>query len=211
VVRGEQDGMTASASVTAGENLGSGMIQANTSNPVQFGLWVQEGRLRAYLNGQRLVDVNQVSLPPITQVDAHVGGYRPNGIRQVRVAESTPDFSAMMASSGKYVTHGINFDTDSDRLKPESAAVLKQIVAGLQKNPALKLEIDGYTDSVGDAAHNLDLSKRRAGAVKSVLVMQFGIDAARLTSNGFGTAKPISSNDTADGRAQNRRVEFVKQ
>jgi outer membrane protein OmpA-like peptidoglycan-associated protein len=60
----------------------------------------------------------------------------------------------------------------------------------------LKLEIDGYTDSVGDAAHNLDLSKRRAEAVRSVLVAQFGVDAARLTSNGFGAAKPIDSNDT---------------
>jgi len=74
----------------------------------------------------------------------------------------------------------------------------------------LKLEIDGYTDSVGDSAHNLDLSKRRALAVQTVLVSQFGIDAARLTSNGFGQTKPIGSNDTPDGRAANRRVEFLK-
>jgi OmpA-OmpF porin, OOP family len=88
--------------------------------------------------------------------------------------------------------------------------VLKQVAAGLQKNPNLKLEIDGYTDSVGDAAHNLDLSKRRAKAVASALAAQFGIDAARLTVNGFGADKPMASNDTADGRAANRRVEFLK-
>src|SRR5689334_7777713 len=116
----------------------------------------------------------------------------------------------MLASSGKYVTHGINFDHDSDRLKPDSAAVLKQVAAGLEKNPNLKLEIDGYTDSVGDATHNLDLSRRRAEAVRSVLISQFGIEPGRLTASGFGAAKPLGSNDTPDGRAQNRRVEFLK-
>ena len=80
----------------------------------------------------------------------------------------------------------------------------------MAKNPNLKLEIDGYTDSVGDAAHNLDLSKRRAQAVQTVLVSQFGVDAGRLTASGFGAGKPIGSNDTPDGRAENRRVEFLK-
>jgi outer membrane protein OmpA-like peptidoglycan-associated protein len=116
----------------------------------------------------------------------------------------------MINSTGKYITHGINFDTDSDRLKPDSAAVLKLVAAGLSKNPNLKLEIDGYTDSVGDSAHNLDLSQRRAKAVQSVLVAQFGVDASRLSANGFGPAQPIGSNDTPDGRASNRRVEFIK-
>ena len=109
------------------------------------------------------------------------------------------------------MTHGIHFDTDSDRLKPESGSVLKLVSNALLKNPNLKLEVDGYTDSVGDAAHNLDLSKRRAQAVMTVLVTQFGVDAGRLTSNGFGPAQPIGSNDTPDGRAANRRVEFVRQ
>ena len=106
---------------------------------------------------------------------------------------------------------GPNSDNDSNRLKPDSAPVLKQIVAGLEKNPNLKLEIDGYTDSVGDAGHNLDLSQRHAEAVRPVLASQLGVDAARLTSNGFGAAQPIASNDTPDGRARNRKVEFVEQ
>lgn len=209
-VRGEPDGQTASVSIDAKEHLGEGKIQTDTSRPVAFALWVQQGRMRAYLNGERLVDVNQVEFSPITYVEARIGGYRPNGIRSVRIAESAPDFSTVIRSSGKYVTHGIFFDTDSDRLKPESGAVLKQVAGGLQKDPTLKLEIDGYTDSVGDAVHNLDLSKRRAQAVASVLVSQFGVDAGTLTVNGFGTAKPIASNDTPDGRAANRRVEFLK-
>jgi OmpA-OmpF porin, OOP family len=177
---------------------------------VLFALWAQQGRVRAYVNGERLVDANQVEFNPITHIAVELGRYRPNGIRSVRVAESAPDFSSVINSTGKYVTHGILFDTDSDKLKPESGAVLKQVAAALQKNPNLKLEIDGYTDSVGDTAHNTDLSKRRAQAVSAVLASQFAIEPARLTVNGFGAGNPIASNDTAAGRAANRRVEFVK-
>lgn len=215
MVRGEPDEHRASTRINwpgHGE-LGSGEIKtADSTNttPVKFALWVQEGRLRAYLNGQRVVDVNQVDAAGITHILAEVGRYRPNGLRSIRVAESAPDFSTMISQTGKYVTHGIHFDTDSAILKPDSAAVLKQVANGLDKNPNLKLEIDGYTDSTGDAAHNLDLSKRRAEAVKAVLVSQFGVDDSRLMANGFGPDKPVGSNDTAEGRAQNRRVEFVK-
>jgi OmpA-OmpF porin, OOP family len=183
----------------------------DTINPVQLAVWAQQGRVRVYLNGRPFVDSNQVKLGPIDhiqlQVDARSG---PFGLRSVRVAECAPDPGAMFATTGKYVTHGIYFDTDSDILKPESAPVIKEISTALYKSPGLKLEIDGYTDSTGEAAHNLDLSKRRAAAVASVLVSQFGIDQSRLSSNGFGVANPIASNDTSDGRAQNRRVEFVK-
>jgi outer membrane protein OmpA-like peptidoglycan-associated protein len=213
MVRGEPDGVTANCSIEAAGNgtLGQGGVQTDLTKSVEYALWVQRGRVRAYLNGQRLTDVNQVNVPPIDHIVANIAGYRPNGIRMVRVAESAPDFSAMIGSSGKYVTHGIFFDTDSARLKPESAPVLKMVARGLEKNPNLKLEIDGYTDSVGDAAHNQDLSRRRGEAVRSVLIAQFGVDAARLTAAGFGADKPVASNDTADGRAQNRRAEFVRQ
>jgi outer membrane protein OmpA-like peptidoglycan-associated protein len=192
---------------------GKDVANIDFTQPVHIALWVQNKRLRVYVNGERVLDVNETDVPPPSLIYAEFNGGAPAadvGIRRVRVAESAPDFSTVMASTGKYVTHGINFDTNSDRLKPESAAILKQVAGGLDKNPNLKLEIDGYTDSVGDAAHNLDLSKRRAEAVRSVLVAQFGIDAGRLTSNGFGAAEPIGSNDTPEGRAGNRRVEFLK-
>jgi outer membrane protein OmpA-like peptidoglycan-associated protein len=214
MVRGEEDGNTVNLSMTASCNgcgdLGSGTYQTDTSKPVEFGLWVQQGRLRAYVNGNRLVDVNQVDASNITNVEAQLAQYRPNGIRKVRLAESAPDFSSIISSTGKFVTHGIYFATDSDVLQPESAPVIKEVASALTTNPALKLEVDGYTDSVGDAAHNLDLSNRRAQAVTSVLASQFGIDASRLSAKGFGAASSIASNDSADGRATNRRVEFVK-
>ena len=194
-------------------DLGYPELAADLTQPVSFALWVQDGRVRAYVDGSRMLDVNQVEIPENDRLcmQFYANPARPVGVRNLRLAESAPDFSTVMTTTGHYVTHGIYFDTDSARLKPESAAVMKAVAQGLDKNPNLKLEIDGYTDSTGDAQHNLELSKARAEAVRSVLVQQFSVQPGRLTSNGFGVDKPIASNDTPDGRAQNRRVEFTKQ
>ena len=200
---------------TSKETVGEAEPEIDFSQPIKEALWVQNGRLRFYINGQKVVDANQIELPPLetAQIYAELygGDNAAAGYRMVRIAESTPDFSQMISSSGRYVTHGILFDTDSDRLKTESAAVIKSIARGLETNPNLKLRIEGHTDSTGAADHNLDLSKRRAEAVKAVLVSQFSVDASRLSTDGLGAGKPLDSNDTPQGRAQNRRVEFVKQ
>lgn len=110
---------------------------------------------------------------------------------------------------GRLVTHGILFDTGKSVVKPASMGTLRQITAALKNDASLKLEIGGHTDSDGDAAKNLSLSTARAEAVKKVLVDQ-GIDASRLTAKGYGASKPIDSNTTPEGKANNRRVEFVK-
>jgi OmpA-OmpF porin, OOP family len=196
------------------QDLGRKRTAANWAEPAKIALWVQNGRVRIFVNGEKQLDFNQVDLPAIDQVEmAHdfYGANQSIGYRMVRFAESTPDFSQMITSSGRYVTHGILFDTDSDRLKSESAPVIQGIAKGLETNPNLKLLIEGHTDSVGNAAHNLDLSKRRAEAVKAVLAAQFSVDTARLTTAGLGSTKPSDSNDTPQGRSQNRRVELVKQ
>lgn len=196
------------------QELGRKTSPADWKEPVKIALWVQNGRIRTFVNGEKQLDFNQVDLPPIDKVEFSHDFYGANtsiGYRMVRFAESAPDFSQTILSSGRYVTHGILFDTDSDCLKPESAPVIQGVAHALEANPALKLLIEGHTDSVGAAAHNLDLSKRRAEAVKTVLVSQFKIDAARLSAAGLGATKPIDTNDTPQGRSQNRRVEFVKQ
>ena len=199
------------------EELTSQQLPMDWTKPVKQALWLQNGRLRFYVNGQRVMDVNQIEFPELGPFDIDINGPGGNdrqgyvGFQLFRVAESAPDFSKTLFSSGRYVTHGILFDTDSDRIKAESAPVLKMIAKALETNAALKLLIEGHTDSVGNADHNLDLSKRRAESVKSVLASQFGIDASRLTTAGLGATKPVESNDTPQGRAQNRRVEFVKQ
>ncbi|MGJ5818327.1 OmpA family protein [Paludibaculum fermentans] len=196
------------------QELGRKRLPMSWNNVVRFALWVQNGRMRIFVNGEKQLDFNQVDLPPITKVDfvnSNSFAGQSIGYRMIRFAESAPDFSQTLSASGRYVTHGILFDTGSDRMKPESAAVIQTIAKGLETNPNLKLLIEGHTDSVGNAAQNLDLSRRRAEAVKGVLAAQFGIDAARLTTAGLGATKPIDSNDTPQGRSQNRRVEFVRQ
>lgn len=197
--------------VDSTENLGEKTPLVNWSQPVKLALWVQNGRLRIYLNGDRIIDVNQVELPAIASVGVHMWtGVKSVGFRFVRFAESTPDFGQTIMASGKFVTHGILFDTDSDHIKPESAAVIQEIARGLSQSSDLSVEIDGHTDSTGAAPHNMDLSKRRAEAAKNILVAQFSIDSGRLTTAGFGSSKPIDTNTTAAGKAQNRRVEFVR-
>jgi OOP family OmpA-OmpF porin len=141
--------------------LGRKRFPTNWKEPVKLALWVQNGRLRVFVNGEKQLDFNQIEMPPIDKVEfAHdfYGANQSLGYRMVRFAESTPDFSQLISSSGRYVTHGILFDTDSDRLKPESAPVIQSIARGLETNPNLKLLIEGHTDSVGSAARNLDLS-----------------------------------------------------
>jgi outer membrane protein OmpA-like peptidoglycan-associated protein len=111
----------------------------------------------------------------------------------------------------RVVLHGIYFDFGKDTLRPESEPVLKEIAAALAHNPGWKLGIEGHTDAVGGDSANLELSKRRAEAVKQALVQRYRISAASLTPTGFGATRPAASNETMSGRAQNRRVELVRQ
>jgi outer membrane protein OmpA-like peptidoglycan-associated protein len=198
---------------TLKESLVDTNITVDWHAPIKNAIWLQNGRLRIYYNGQKAGDFNQLELPDFDYAQLLVNNFRdgPLSFTRIRIAESTPDFSKIIMADGRYVTHGILFDTGSDRIKSESAAVIKSIAAGLLANPNLSLKIEGHTDSTGDAALNLDLSKRRAAAVKKVLVAEFKIEDARLSTDGLGSTKPIDSNDTPQGRAQNRRVEFVRQ
>lgn len=213
--RSPDRGTTARGNITLrgdSGDLGGGDFEFDLTAPLALGLWMQNGRLRVYTNGDRIIDVNQVQLPKITAAWMELnpqGG--PIGLRRVRIAESAPDFSTVISSSGCYVTHGIHFDTDSDSLKPDSGPVVKMVADALKKNPALKLLVEGHTDATGEAQHNMDLSRRRAEAVKKVLVEQSGIEENRLTAAGLGAMKPLGTNDTPDGRANNRRVEFIRQ
>ena len=216
VVRQDTIDLTVSLRSPKYEELGRKRIPvgAMLNQPVKLALWTQDGRVRVFLNGEKHLDFNQVELPAIDKVEITNGvwGGKPVlGYRSVRFAESSPDFGSVIGKSGRFVTHGILFDTDSDRIKPESAAAIQSIAKGLAADATLKLLIEGHTDASGNAAHNLDLSKRRAEAVKAVLVSQFDVAASRLTTAGLGSTKPLDTNDTPQGRAQNRRVEFAKQ
>ena len=191
--------------------LGHGEAKYVLGKPNTFALWVQDGRIRVYFNRERLIDVNQVKVKKWTHAWLETtNDGAPISFGSFRIAESAPDFSKTIFTSGRFVTHGIQFDVNSDRLRPESAPVLKMVADVLTAQAALNLRIEGHTDSSGDAAKNLELSKRRAESVKAALVNQFKIAPDRLTSDGLGQTKPLADNATPQGRAQNRRVEFVK-
>jgi len=131
-------------------------------------------------------------------------------LSNLKLAAGLPDTRSKLINEGKFVTSGILFDVNSDKIKQQSYGVLKDIANVLSDNSSVNVKIVGHTDSDGNAADNLSLSKRRAEAVKAALVKNFGIDASRLQTDGKGASEPIASNATADGKANNRRVEFVK-
>ncbi|HMB92157.1 MAG TPA: OmpA family protein [Rhodothermales bacterium] len=115
-----------------------------------------------------------------------------------------------LEAEGRIATQGILFDTGSDVLRPESTPTLQEIGQTLKDYPDLRLAIEGHTDNVGSEAANQALSEARAAAVKAFLVAAYGLDETRLEAHGFGPSKPMASNDTPEGRQQNRRVELVK-
>jgi outer membrane protein OmpA-like peptidoglycan-associated protein len=116
-----------------------------------------------------------------------------------------------LETAGRAEVYGIYFDFASAAIRPESEPVLKEIAGALKDHPDWKLGIEGHTDGVGGDTDNLELSKKRAAAVKDALVARYQITAARLSTAGFGKSRPKESNDTIAGRARNRRVELVRQ
>ena len=131
-------------------------------------------------------------------------------ICNLRLAVGAPDIRKKMLEQNKWVTHGILFDVNSDKIKPESYGTLKEMAGVLKEYPELKVKIVGHTDGDGNDATNLDLSKRRAASVKSALAKEFGINESRMETDGKGESEPIDKNDNPAGKANNRRVEFIK-
>jgi OmpA-OmpF porin, OOP family len=118
-------------------------------------------------------------------------------------------YDALMAD-GRVSTRGILFGTGSDVIRPESTPTLTEIGQMLKQHADLRLLIEGHTDNVGDAGANQALSERRAAAVRTHLIAAFGIEAGRLEARGLGASRPAESNDSPEGRQNNRRVELIR-
>ncbi len=110
--------------------------------------------------------------------------------------------------NGCWILKDVNFDTDKTDIKPRFFAELNKVADILRKNPDMKVEVQGHTDNVFTPEHNQTLSENRAAAIKDYLVKE-GIASERMIEMGFGETKPVATNDTAEGRAQNRRVELI--
>ena len=185
------------------------------NNQVKVQLWRQQQRLRVYLDGEKIWDLPRAfetgkSLNTLlfSRYEAKEGNYF--YISDIRLASSGEDARSKILKDGKYSTNAILFNTASADIKTESAAAIQEIAAILKENASLRLKIVGHTDADGKKANNLTLSKQRAVSVKTELVKKYGIPETRLETDGKGDTEPVTDNTTTEGKAQNRRVEFVK-
>ena len=137
--------------------------------------------------------------------------YRCAGPPARRARSGSPGSSAQLREQRRAVVYDLYFDFNSDVIREESEPTLREIAEVLRRNPDWTLSIEGHTDNVASDRYNLELSARRAAAVKTALGARFGIAGARLTTAGFGESRPQDRNDTVEGRARNRRVELVRQ
>jgi outer membrane protein OmpA-like peptidoglycan-associated protein len=173
--------------------------------------------MRVYLNEEKAFDLPRAfpANKSYSTVLFEIWGNMNNDIDRylignIKFSTGVPDTRNKLITEGKFVTRGILFDVNSDKIKPESFGTLKDIAGVLTENPSVKVNIVGHTDSDGKDADNLTLSKRRAQSVKANLVKNFGIDASRLETDGKGASQPVDNNTTPEGKANNRRVEFIK-
>lgn len=171
----------------------------------------KNGQMKCYVDQYRVLVIPKCGFIPEAIEFGGIGGLEtPLIFTNVKVAQGGGmNMLGKILTDGKFVTHAITFDKNKSTIKPESMGFLNQMVKFLNENAGVKLEVDGHTDSDGDDASNLKLSQARADAVKSQLVTM-GINTSRLTTKGFGETKPMNDNTTPEGKASNRRVEFVK-
>lgn len=179
---------------------------------------VQGSRFRVWINGEKKYDLPMAL--PTTYIfnqlffKIHSSSYKDDQlgfyINNIKVATGKADTRKKLLEEGKFSTTGILFDNNSATIKPESYGVVKEIANALKSQESIRIKVIGHTSSDGDDQLNLQLSKKRADAVKELLTTEFGIDAARMETDGLGEAQPAGDNKTSEGKAQNRRVEFIK-
>ena len=178
----------------------------------RLSFWVQKTRLRVYLDETKIFDLPKVFKPgfQINMMRFELWESGNPMITNFRIAAGLPDTRNKLLTEGKLITYGIYFDVNKDVVKPESYGTLKEIATILNEVPDVKVKILGHTDSDGQDAANLDLSKRRAASVKAELAKNFGVSEDRIVTDGMGESQPVAPNDTPVNKALNRRVEFVK-
>jgi Outer membrane protein and related peptidoglycan-associated (lipo)proteins len=164
--------------------------------------------LKGYVNGLRVINIPNSKVPSHFWL-YHEGAYKYGCISNVRLAKGAVPLYDRLQSDGKIITYAITFEVGKADLKPESMVEIGRIAKLMKENPGLEFEVQGHCDTSGSDKVNDPLSQKRAEAIVAALVDQ-GIASARLTAVGKGSHVPIASNSTEEGRAKNRRVEFVK-
>lgn len=196
-------------------------VKADIRNAILEGahisIAVNNERFRLWVNETKYIDVPKLVAKgaKLKTLKFHPNNFK-DGVERLfitnlNVAEGGLDLRKKLISEGKISTNAILFNSGSDQLKATSMGVIRQIAQVLQQEGNMKLKIVGHTDADGDEKGNLALSKDRAEAVKSALTSVYSIDSSRLSTDGKGESEPVGDNTSADGKAQNRRVEFIKE
>lgn len=169
------------------------------------------GKLKAYMDETRLINIPHLDFNPmgLTLYSYHAHNDNLYYIKNVRIAEGGVKYYDRFLQDGKIVSNGIRFDVGKASLRPESMGVINEIYKMLNEHSDVAVSIEGHTDSDGDFDFNQGLSEERAKTVMNQLI-SMGLAKDRLTFKGHGESKPVASNDTPEGKASNRRVEFVK-
>ena len=198
-------------------NVQKDILYENVGKPVHVSIAVNGQRYRLWINEQKIFDIPQL-LPKGSKHNVimfrsdvdYDDDTRQMLVSNFRLAKGKPDLRKSLVTDGKFVTSGITFDTGSDKIKPESYGLLREIAMVMNETPDLRLKITGHTDSDGDEKANLQLSVKRAEAIKKALEESFQVAGKNLEIDGLGESKPVSSNDTEEGKANNRRAEFIR-
>ncbi|REE83734.1 outer membrane protein OmpA-like peptidoglycan-associated protein [Lutibacter oceani] len=205
-------------SVTIGDS--SGTIPDQKGNWSKNGGWrhfsiaYTKGKLKVYIDETRLINIPHANGNP-KGITFEMDGYaadKPEDIQYMknfRIAKGGVKYYDRVLSEGKIIVNGIKFDTNKATLKPESMGPINEIYQLMVDNPTINFSVEGHTDSDGDDANNQTLSEARGKSVMDKLT-EMGISESRLKYTGFGESKPIDNNTTPEGKANNRRVEFVK-
>ena len=169
------------------------------------------GKLKGYIDETRLINIPRLDFDPkgLSLHSYHCRNDNLYYVKNLRIAEGGVKYYDRVLQDGKIIASGIRFDTGKATLKPESMGIINEISKLMQDHTELNFSIEGHTDSDGDDSSNLKLSEERAKTVKNTMV-GLGISADRLSTKGLGETTPLDTNGTPEGKANNRRVEFVR-
>jgi OOP family OmpA-OmpF porin len=190
---------------------GHGM-QIPEGTPCRVRIMADGAFVKVYINGKRVANAPNAKIGRSKCVHFRFAADNeaPALVGNLRIAAGGKDLYRALNEEGRFTAEGILFDTNSDRIRPESEPVLKEIADLLSAHSDLKIGIEGHTDNTGTDAANQTLSEKRAVAVKRWLSTRGNVTADRLDAQGFGSSRPAASNETAEGKQTNRRVELVR-
>lgn len=195
-----------------------GLLKLNSWN--HFALSFNKRALKVYINDKRVINIPNAAAADWFTINTEFWENHIDYITNVRLAkggvelydrnaQSMTAVEKSIAETGKFVTNNILFDTGKATLKPESMEEIQKVADYMKKNPNVRFEVQGHTDNQGSDKINDPLSQQRAEAIVEALV-SLGCDPFNLRAVGKGSHEPVADNSTAEGRAQNRRVEFIK-